>query len=331
MLEDRQATAVDISGFTLLELLSVCVIMAVAVFTMAPVFSGRADQEHFNQTLETLEEIETALTGRETGLSAGSMPVAGYVPDMGALPGLYDVLGTPDNPLDDQPAGLWTMDPDMDGVDDLVGYTMFIDDYPDEHSIDASGKAQGATAALSLGWRGPYVEMPRDGVLRDDWGHPVVFQPDTPKAGDLTVKSLGADGIAGGSGHNKDIEVIIRKSRYLTDVAGYVSPASFDDHSKVEILLFYAPPDPPYTPEMDKVPQPKIKELKSQSTGVNEDGYFLFENVPVGRERILKITEQVRLQDEDHFSLTFYRFYAMFGASWLDTIELETIYEAPSI
>jgi type II secretory pathway pseudopilin PulG len=321
----------DVAGFTLLELLVVTALMVAIVFMMAPIFSGLDDQERFDRTAEMLAEIRRAVLGDPGSLSTDRMRLAGYVQDMGGLPALQAVPGGPDTAR--QPRGLWTTDLDDDGVDDLVRRTLFIDDYWD-HYFQSSGYPDTATAAVSLGWRGPYIEAPRDGALKDGWGNPIVFLPDTPDDGDLTIKSLGADGAPGGAGHDGDVAVTIKKYHYSADVAGYVAPNSFYDHTAVTVELYFAPPDPPYAPETRTVggamvPQPKIKNLKSQTRGVGEDGYFLFRGVPVGRERILKITEQVQLGDKVHTSLMFRRFCAMPGANWLGTIEMETIYEAP--
>jgi type II secretory pathway pseudopilin PulG len=318
----------DSMGFTLLELIVVTAIMTLVVFTVAPIFTGRDDQARFGRTQKMLAEIQRAVLGDFGELANDHrMHIAGYLPDMGALPALVDASGGPYAAR--QPKGLWTADFDDDGVDDLVRQAFFIDDY-EEHEIGVSGYPEDATAILSLGWRGPYIEAPKDGVMRDGWGHPIVFEPDTPDSGDLTVKSLGADGTPGGDGHDADFAVIIERSRYLADVAGHVATTSFYDHEKVTVGLYFAPPDQPYSPRVDKgIPQPKIEDLKSNIRGVWNDGYFLFKDVPVGRERILKITEPVELNGKTHYSLTFFRLYVLPGGNWLGMIEMETIYEAP--
>ena len=53
-------------------------------------------------------------------------------------------------------------------------------------------------------WTGPYLR--REQQLRDPWGHPLQYA--LPAAGDsFVVKSLGANGVPGGSGEDKDVEI----------------------------------------------------------------------------------------------------------------------------
>jgi general secretion pathway protein G len=53
-------------------------------------------------------------------------------------------------------------------------------------------------------WTGPYLR--REQQLRDPWGHPLQYT--IPTFGDgFVVKSLGANGVAGGNGEDKDVEI----------------------------------------------------------------------------------------------------------------------------
>lgn len=53
------------------------------------------------------------------------------------------------------------------------------------------------------GWTGPYVRDRK--VLNDPWGRPVLYVVDGQKHV-FAVKSLGADGAAGGSGADRDLQ-----------------------------------------------------------------------------------------------------------------------------
>ena len=100
------------AGFTLLEILAVVTIMGLCAAAMATVFIDKTDQRRTELTLESMEEIKKAILGTTSARVRGDIGFAGYVPDMGALPELYDVLRTPDDITDDQPKGLWRDDPD---------------------------------------------------------------------------------------------------------------------------------------------------------------------------------------------------------------------------
>lgn len=69
-------------------------------------------------------------------------------------------------------------------------------------------KAEGLGALLAEpgsvdGWVGPYLKSAK--VLKDPWGHDVQYSA-TDDGQTFTVTSFGADGAAGGSGLNKDLE-----------------------------------------------------------------------------------------------------------------------------
>ena len=318
------------SGFTLIELVVVVALMSVTVFTMAQVFAGKDVDGRFDRTVEKMQEIRKAILGSSSNNLPGEMRFAGYVSDMGELPALWEI--SYGGYTCKQPKGLWTTDLDDDGDDDLVRWTTFIDMHHESNFL-GQPKSDKATMTISLGWRGPYLKAPKGSVLTDGWGNPFIFELDTPAGGDLTIKSLGANRKPEGSEHDRDTVLIIRKSRYLAPVAGYVAPNTFNDHTKVIVKLYYAPPEQPYNPFIKnwgdtEIPQPRIRDLRSYAiNGVKEDGYFLFEQVPVGCKRLLKITQPVQLNGDTHSSLTFYRFSIVGAANWLGFIEMETIYE----
>jgi len=51
------------------------------------------------------------------------------------------------------------------------------------------------------GWNGPYI---KGNVPNDPWGKPYAFNSPTPNGG-VEILTLGADGVAGGTGENADI------------------------------------------------------------------------------------------------------------------------------
>ena len=58
-----------------------------------------------------------------------------------------------------------------------------------------------AKPATANGWNGPYI---KGGLPADPWGKPYVFTSPAPNGG-MEILSLGADGVAGGTGENADI------------------------------------------------------------------------------------------------------------------------------
>ena len=279
------------AGFTLLEILAVVTIMGLCAAVMATVFVDRTDQRRTELTLESMEEIKTAILGTTSARVRGDIRFAGYVPDMGALPEIYDVLGTPDDIADDQPKGLWRDNPDPEHTEgNFLPYLDYTFSNPVKNYI-------------SLGWRGPYLKPPAGGALKDGWGNPLIFKIDDK---DFIMISLGADGKEGGAGYDEDIKITVRENAYLARVAGYISPHGVY-HSKEEIehgLSMEFPPPGDVTPvtvhlyykppenECDGSPD-ILRCVKKKVTAAEEDGYFHFDEIPVGTERLLTVTQPV--------------------------------------
>ena len=254
------------SGFSLLELLAVAAILAFAAAVATPVFSNKADQTRFQRTAESMAEIEKALLGLVSHRVKGDVRFAGYVQDMGGLPDLYDVLGTPDDPSDDQPNGLWTCgnkgDLDGDGEIDLT--------FSETYSYEK-------LESIRIGWRGPYLKLKTspEGCLMDGWRNPFIFEIID---GDFVITSLSADGEKGGEGYNRDIAHTIKRSSYLSTVSGYVSPQMVNlekyGGAKVSVRIYYRPGP-----------------VKYMETTAKPDGYFHFDGVPIGTQRMMKVMQ----------------------------------------
>ncbi|MCL0096385.1 type II secretion system protein GspG [Thermodesulfovibrionales bacterium] len=193
-LKNRLRRFLSPPGFTLIEVLAVLVILGFFVAMAAKVFMGQDDQRRFDETRMRMGEIREAILGREGAFALGQRQFAGYVTDIGGLPALVDVdpgTGTPP-----QPVGLW-----------------------EQGTLPGWGFQ--STSRIWMGWRGPYLETPPrgDNILRDGWGNPFHF---SISAGDMTITSLGADGISGGTGFDEDIALVIRRTEYMAPVAGQV-------------------------------------------------------------------------------------------------------------
>lgn len=279
---------------------------------MASVFSDKSDQTRMERTLVSMEEIRSAILGTTSERVRGDVRFSGYVQDMGDLPEL----------VQGQPKGLWKIDLDGDGKEDLPGREAY-----SPCDVCCLGKADGGKVqAVFLGWNGPYLKQPAGDVLKDGWSNSFVFERDRK---DLIIKSLGADGKTGGEGPEGDIVLTIAENDWLAPVAGYISPyitfrskddveAMNDDflrkgktpwivgQDELEVMAYiYYGPRPGYQPEVRNVGAGKQKATNvpvwdvthgtyKKCVETNEDGYFCFDRdkkVPIGNERILAIAQ----------------------------------------
>jgi hypothetical protein len=152
-------------------------------------------------------------------------------------------------------------------------------------------------AILRLGWRGPYIRPPSGAALEDGWKNPLRFRL---AGGGMTVTSLGADHREGGDGFDRDITLTIDKRDWTGNVAGYISPLILNQHGDgngpLDLRLFYEPYPADCTPSKVWTRGQEIGDLhpvqhccrSMKPTRFNpDDGFFLFEGVPVGSERFL--------------------------------------------
>lgn len=165
------------TGFSLVEVLVVLSLMALLVLFLGSKINNMGEDWRFEKTCYMMEEIKEAIIGKPGLYCNGIRQFTGYVSDMGVLPSLFDKEGNKiefidengnnimdDNTLNDilqgklivQPRGLWTRDIDGDGNDDLPEWKY-------------------ADAKIWAGWKGPYIDPPPDGILKDAWGNPFVF------------------------------------------------------------------------------------------------------------------------------------------------------------
>ena len=218
------------TGFTLLEILVIVVILAFLVSMMTSVFAKGGNQRRFDETCRQMEKIKEAILGSPGAYVAtlygkGRRSFAGYAPDMGELPSL----------IDGQPEALWTDDPDDDGAADFP---------PWEFKMHRAPACLGDRDEWGtfMGWQGPYIEMPPGGVFKDGWGNPLVFHKDTPLPGDMTIESYGADGFDDSGeekGFDEDVNLVIHKAEYAAPVAGYINMDRVQYEDRVKVAIYY--------------------------------------------------------------------------------------------
>jgi len=241
------------SGLTLIEILVVLFFMGLFLSMTSRLLTGVDNQKRFDETRKRMMKIRKAILGPPGAYVNGVRQFMGYASDMGGLPELN---------RDGQPEALWKQG-----------------DLP-QWEYKGNSKSW-------MGWRGPYIEKPFDNVLKDGWGNPFKFikGPSTSEGledGDMKIKSLGADGKEGGTGYDRDIELIIRETDYMGAVAGHINLAD-GNNKNVRIEIFY----PSSGTETSEVIE-----------GVDEEGYFRFEkgatgagekdlNIPMGVRRLV--------------------------------------------
>ncbi len=225
-------------GFTLLELVIVIAIIGFLAMIMTRTYTGEDDQARFEQTRVQMEEIKKALPGDSGIYTNGQRQFSGYIADIGGLPVLEDVSGTPGDTSDDQPKGLWDQ-----GV------------LPDWEHKPAS--------RTWMGWRGPYLETPPDSVLKDGWGAPFVFSVSN---GNLAIESYGADfcdDTGGETGFDTDLEMTIKQTEHQGAVAGRATGFTAGQENNVRVRIYIAAAG--------------AEQAETMDVGVATDGYFRFE------------------------------------------------------
>lgn len=278
------------AGYTILEILAVVIIMGLCAVVSATLLGDKTNRKLTAQTLVGMQEIKTAILGTTSDRVKGSVRFAGFVQDIGSLPALCDVLNTPDDPADDQPLPLW--DFEAGDFKSFRHYYYFSLEY------------------VSVGWRGPYLKPPSKDTLVDGWQNPLIFQ--ITNNGDFIITSLGADNREGGDDFDRDITFIISKKDYTGTVAGYVSPILMKEWEATDqnnVRIYYTAVRDPDSSSYDI-----LECLDFMETTPEPDGYFHFEGVPVGTQRLLLVDEKnYNYKDKG------YKIAVEPGALWLGT------------
>ena len=165
----------DDCGFSLIEVLVALAMVGVLVAMVTLPLKQTDERRDYDRTLAAMEEIRHAVLGRQGLYCNGQRQFTGYVTDMGGLPALVDedgtevgdMLGEQDGEqvlLFPQPRALWTRD--INGNGD----TKDPEDIPDDLCWKYYEEQR-----IWAGWRGPYLDPPADGVLKDGWGNPFLF------------------------------------------------------------------------------------------------------------------------------------------------------------
>jgi prepilin-type N-terminal cleavage/methylation domain-containing protein len=165
-------------GFSLIEVLVVVSLMAFLAVYLGVETAEKTAVDQFYRTSYRMEDIKEAIIGRPNLYCNGIRQFTGYVSDTGNLPDLFvsdeeektlrrvtmSLSGRTEALEGDgglaeallngrwpQPNALWKQ------MDNLPDWQYYADHY------------------LWAGWRGPYIDPPAGGALRDEWGNRILF------------------------------------------------------------------------------------------------------------------------------------------------------------
>ena len=173
----------DRSGFTLIEVLMVVLIITIMAVVSITVLPDTINESKFNQTIEKMNQIRNAMIGNPEIREGTTRTSFGYLGDVGAIPTLITDLLT-------KPGGV-------------------------------SAYALNSTVRFGMGWNGAYLTgvNAASSFTTDAWGTALIY---TPGASPPTLVSLGADATVGGTSLNQDITVTLPTELTTATVGGFI-------------------------------------------------------------------------------------------------------------
>jgi prepilin-type N-terminal cleavage/methylation domain-containing protein len=230
------------SGVTLIELLMTITLMGILTFASIALITDTISESKFEETVQRLGRFKLAILGDSALKENGVRTNFGFVGDVGSLPTYSQGL-----------ASLVTR-PTAAG-DSIPVYTI------------------NSAARFGAGWNGPYVgaNVGSLDTANDAWGNQIEYDPSTSPA---TIKSYGADLVAGGSGYDQDIVIEIEDELFKGTVHGFINDGGVPFENDAEVVLYEA---------IDGV----VTARASQFLVAANKGYFSFSDVPYGRRSIV--------------------------------------------
>ena len=222
-------------GFTMIELLMVILLIGALSGLSLTAFDSSIDEARFDETVNEMRALRAALVGDTDLKNNGQRSSFGYLGDIGGVPtNAQGLVALLTNP------GLpvWNVD---------------------------------TSIRFGLGWKGPYMEG--SGLLssltQDAWGRSYIYRADTSP---ITLTSLGADGLIGGTGFNQDITIQIPTTLVTGVVHGFISQdgSPYTGTAVVEL----------------NAPVAGAATVTSTNVVAGTNGYFSFSNVPLGRRSV---------------------------------------------
>ena len=186
-LPSRKPHTADHSGFTLIEILMVLMLIAIMSTLGIELIADSTNEAKFEETLSRMRQVQNAMIGDPNIREAGIRTSFGFLGDIGAIPTAAQGIAA----LTAQPAPA------------LPVYAI------------------NATVRFGFGWNGPYLSQSSTGLdyTQDGWGRTYTY---SPAANPPTFVSLGADGAVGGTGFNQDITFTLSNELRTTTVNGFI-------------------------------------------------------------------------------------------------------------
>ena len=223
-------------GLSLIEVVIILAVLVILVALLVPSTVQILTGARRNVTLDEMENLKKAMIGDPDLKTSGVRSSFAYLGDMGNLPSTLDALVT-------------------QGAQPAYAFN--------------SSKGVGA------GWRGPYITL---GPGSDAASHRVdAFGNDYTYSGtdyvngqgqtvDAKLVSLGADGVAGGTGNDEDVTLETLRAETTATVTGYAFGLDGNPLDTATVTMNY----------------PASGSLTSGSTTTNSSGFYQFTNIPFG-------------------------------------------------
>jgi len=223
-------------GLSLIEVIIILAVLAVLVALLVPSSVQVLTGARRDTTLDEMENLQIAMIGDPNLKNSGVRSSFGYIGDMGNLPATLDDLLTQGA----QPA-----------------------------------YAFNSSLGVGAGWRGPYITLgpgsDADSHKKDAFGNFYTYDGTDYVNGqgqtvDAKLVTLGADGVAGGTGNDEDVTQEILTAQTTATVTGYGFDLSGNPLDTATVTINY----------------PANGLLTSPTTTTDSAGFYQFTNIPFG-------------------------------------------------
>jgi len=234
--ERGRSTGLTTKGLSLIEVIIILAVLAVLVALLVPSSVQVLTGARRDTTLDEMENLQIAMIGDPNLKNSGVRSSFGYIGDMGNLPATLDDLLTQGA----QPA-----------------------------------YAFNSSLGVGAGWRGPYITLgpgsDAESHKKDAFGNDYTYDGTDYVNGqgqtvDAKLVTLGADGVAGGTGNDEDVTLETLRAETTATVTGYA----------------FAPDASPLDTATVTINYPAGGTLTTATTTTDSSGFYQFTNVPFG-------------------------------------------------